>query len=239
MLPPNGWHYGGLTVSRSNSLTRKTSIDQLVADILAGAVVDNIKLKDRCDEAKREKLTAHRVSFGLRPTNEYAAEAMDQLLNGAFGLRARYCSSPEEGSIANASVCRAIAKAILAQQIGAGDDISERALFIMPNALGESLAKSSAKVWFDAPTDKRGVESEDGEVFSEVWKQSRIDQERLTSMLPDLSPQQLKASLVKGLSVPRPLSLDVKAAFTERNGKEYVQGSKRSRAMQIHLLGWT
>ena len=217
----------------------KTSLDELVAEVLAGMVIGDIALKEPCDEAKREKLIAHRISFVLRPVNETASRAADRLLNGAYGLRAHYCNSSEEGTEANGAICRALAEAIQKGTIRTDGDISGQQVTAHADAIGESLTKSSAKVWFDAPTDRRAARFDDGEVLSDVWAQSRKDPKRVESALPKMSPQQIGVSLAKGPSVPQPIALDVKAAFIAPNGMEYVPASKKTRALQIHLMGWT
>jgi len=175
MLPPHGWQYQRMDKSRSELLMRVASLDQLVAEILAGGIIEEIRLKELCDEAKREGRIAHRVTFSLRPINEAACVAADRLLNGAFGLRAHYCCSPEEGSNATSVVCRSLSDAVLTRSAGSSCQISGEQLHPLADALGESLLKSSAKVWFDPPTDKRPGRFEDGEVFSDVWARSRVD----------------------------------------------------------------
>lgn len=239
MLPSRGWQYQHVDRSRSKLLMRAGSVDQLAAEVLAGVFIDDIRLREPCDEAKREKVIAHRVTFSLRPISEAASEAADRLLNGAHGLRAHYCYSPEEGSDANRAVCRSIMDAIQARTITSIRTITEQEYRALVDALGESLALSSAKVWFDPATDKRAVKLEDGEVVSDLWRQSRADPKGVEFALPGLSAQQIEASVAKGRSVPRPLALDVKAAFTEPDGAEYIPASKRTRPLQIHLMGWT
>jgi hypothetical protein len=239
MLPPPGWRYQHIDRSRSELLTRTASLEHLAAEVLAGVVIDDIRLREPCDEAKREKLIAHRVSFSLRPVNEAASEAADRLLNGAYGLRAHYCYSPEEGSNANRSVCLSLVDALQGRTIRWNSTIPEQEYDALLDALGESLAKSSAKIWFDPPTDKRPPRFEDGEIISDIWDQSRVDRKRVELALPELSAQQIEASLAKGRSAPRPLALDVKAAFTGLDGVEYIPASKKTRPLQIHLMGWT
>lgn len=213
---------------------RTASLDQLVAEILTDMVFENLKLKEPCDEAQRKGLHAQRFSFSLRPTSQAACDAIDSLLNGAYGLRAHYCHSPEEGGSANSAVCHALAEAIQGLTISAGGNIFE-----LPGELLKSLEKASAKIWFDDETDKRGVLIEDGELFSDTWIQSREDPQRVKLKLGELSAQQIETSLAKGRSMPKPLALTVKTAFTEPNGLEYIPASKESRSLQIHLMGWT
>jgi hypothetical protein len=239
MLPPRGWQYQHIDRSRSELLMRTASLEQLAAEVFAGVVIDDIRLREPCDEAKREKLIAHRVTFSLRPVNEAASEAADRLLNGAYGLRAHYCYSPEEGSNANRTVCHSLVDAIQARTIRSNSTIPGQEYRALLDALGGSLAKSSAKIWFDPPTDKRPPKLEDGEIVSDIWGQSRVDRKRVELALPELSAQQIEASLAKGRSVPRPLALDVKAAFTGPGGVEYIPVSKKTRSVQIHLMGWT
>jgi hypothetical protein len=235
----HGWHYKNIDQARSELLMREATIDLLVVDVLEGVVIEGIDLKEPCNEAKRAGVVASRISFRLRPVSEAASDALDRLLNGSYGLRARYCHSPEDGSNANSVVCRALAQTIRARSIGLHSSVPEQQLLLLSDVLGESFAKPSAKIWFDAPTDKRPTTVDDGEVFSDIWNQSRSDPKRVESALPELSPQQVQMSLSKGRSVPRPLAVDIKATFTEPNGVEYVTVGKRSRPLQLHLMGWT
>lgn len=233
---PSGWQYQGVDLGRSQYLMRWASPDPLVTEVLAGAVIDRFKPREPCNEAKLHKRTAHRITFSLRLIKPAALEAADCLLNGAYGLRAQYCHSPEAGSDANRTICRALASAIRTRVIRTNGIVSEQEFFALSDALCESLAMPSAKVWFD---EKTGISPEDGEVISDVWSESRANPERVEKELPELSAQQVAAAIAQGRSVPRPLVLDVKAAFVEPNGCEYVALSKRNRPKQIHLMGWT
>lgn len=238
ILPPRGWQYRRMDERRAEMLMRKNSLGQLVAEIVAGVVLGDILLKEPCGEAKRQRRIAHRVSFVLHPLNEAGVTAADRLLNGAYGLRAHYCNSPDEGAMANQVVCEALANAIQKRTIRTNPESAQH-LDALIDTVGDSLAKLSAKLWFDVLTDKRPPSTEDGEVLSETWAQSRQDPEAVKRALSELSPQQIEWSLAKGWSVPRPWALDVKAAFTEPNGMEYLPLSKKRRSLQIHLMGWT
>jgi hypothetical protein len=192
-----------------------------------------------CDEAKLDKVIADRVSFHLQPNSPNAHDALDGLLNGAFGLRARYCLSPEQGSRATAFVCNAIAAAVLERKIGYVSGESNPQLTALAQAIVRSLLRPSAKVWFDPFTDKRAAILDEGHVLSAIWDRSRRQPALVEAALSDLSPQQIEASLAKGRTVPRPALLDVKGAFVTAEGSEYIPRSKRTRALQIHLMGWT
>ena len=91
--------------------------------------------------------------------------------------------------------------------------VSNPQVTMLARAMVHSLSSSSAKVWFDPPTDKRVAALDDGYVVSAIWDRSRCQPARVQAALADLSPQQIEASLAKGRTVPLPTLLDVKAAF--------------------------
>ncbi len=239
MLPPDGWQYSDLTPSRHQTLQEQLPLECLIGDMLAHSALCGVDVCEPCDEAKLEKVFANRVSFQLQPNTSSAHDALDRLLNGAFGLRARYCLSPEEGSCATAFVCGAIADAILERKIGLVRGVSNLQLTALAQAMVHSLLRPSAKVWFDPPTDKRAAALDDGHVLSAIWDRSRRQPPLVEAALADLSPQQIEASLAKGRTVPLPALLDVKGAFVTAEGSEYIPRSKRTRALQIHLMVWT
>lgn len=239
MLPPDGWRYTHLAESRLHILVEQLSLERLIGDVLAHSDLCGVDVREPCDEAKRDKVIANRVVFRLQPRNRSACDALDRLLNGAFGLRARYCLSPEEGSHATGFVCREIAGAIVERNIGVASGVPKEQIAALTQAVGYSLCQPSAKVWFDGPVDKCAADLNDGHLFSAIWDQSRREPALVEAALPCLSPQQIGASLAKGRTVPMPTALDVKGGFATAEGTEYVPRSKRMRALQIHLMGWT
>jgi hypothetical protein len=220
-------------------LEEQQPLGVLVGDLLAHSDLCGIEVREPCDEAKLEKVVANRVSFQLQPRSANGRDALDRLLNGASGLRARYCLSAEEGRRANAFVCREVADAIRDWRIAFASGVSNDEAAALTQAMRSSLNKPSAKVWFDRPTDKRAAAFSDGRVSSEIWDQSRRQPELVRSALPSLSPQQIEVSMAKGGTVPLPGFLNIKGAFVTAEGAEYVPASKRTRALQIHLMGWT
>lgn len=239
MLPPDGWQYSHLAPSRRQSLLEQLPLERLISDVLAHSDLCGVEPHESCDEAKLDKVAASRVNFQLQPNTSSAHDALDRLLNGAFGLRARYCLSPEEGSCATAFVCSSIADAILERKIGLVSGVSNPQVTALGQAMVHSLARPSAKVWFDPPTDKRAAALDDGHVLSAIWNRSRHQPTLVEVALAHLSRQQIEASLAKGQTVPLPALQDVKGAFVTAEGSEYVPRSKRTRALQIHLMGWT
>lgn len=239
ILPPRAWRYTALTHSRREALEEPLSLGHLVSALLAHSTLSGIDVRERCDEAKLQRVVANRVGFQVRPTTNNARDALDRLLNGAYGLRASYCVSPEEGIRATTFVCREIAVAIRKRSIGLASGVSNDDVAALNQAMKPSLTHPSAKAWFDPPTDKRAVTLDDGHLSSAVWDRSRHLPEVVQTALPDLSPQQITVALAKGQSVPLPAFLDIKGAFVTGGGTEYVPESKRTRALQIHLMGWT
>lgn len=220
MLPPPAWLYTDLTHCRRQTLEKQLPLGRLVGDLLAHSDLCGIEVREPCDEAKLDKVVANRVSFQLQPRTAKARDALDRLLNGAFGLRARYCVSSEEGSRATAFVCREVAGAIRERRIGLANGVSNDEVTALTQVMAPSLNQPSAKVWFDPPTDKRASTVDDGHVFSAIWDQSRRQPEFVQTALPGLSPQQIEVSMAKGRTVPLPAFLDIKGAFVTAEGTE-------------------
>src|SRR6266540_405118 len=227
MLPPDGWQYKQVARSRLQSLLDEVSIEELIRDVLAGSELCHVDAAEPCDEAKRDKVIAHRVSFQLQPSDSSARVGIDCLLNGGYGLRARHCHSPEEGSRANAIVCREITEAIRNLNIRLANDVSGKDLETLAQAIAISLRHPSAKVWFDAATDKRAATADDGEVSSAIWDRMRREPKLIEAAIPCLSQGQIAFSLAKGRTVPLPAALDINGAFIRLDGTEYVAKSKR------------
>ena len=97
----------------------------------------------------------------------------------------------------------------------------------------------SAKVWFDPTTDWRRVAAADGHVTATTWYRNHRQPQLVREALPCLSAQQIEFSLSKGATVSLPAFLDIKGAFVTADGTEHVAVSKRTRAIQIHFMGWT
>jgi len=65
----------------------------------------------RAAESLEAGPSAHRVSFDLVSTvHDSDDPAMDRLMNGAYGIRARYGCSPEAGDVATQAACRVVAE---------------------------------------------------------------------------------------------------------------------------------
>ena len=189
---------------------------------------------DPCDECKPNRLPpAHRVALELGGVCAPSSRrAFDRLLNGAYGLRARYALSAAYGQEATAQACRAIWDAVARGQLRTECDLT------LDNQV--SLYKTSAKVWFGSVSDKAGVSVEHAAVTCECWEDSRAaDVNILRSKLEgSLDLQGINIGCER-VALRIPMRLDVKGAFVCDDGTEYVAISKRTRSLQLHLLGWT
>ena len=110
--------------------------------------------------------------------------------------------------------------------------------------MNPSLLLPSAKVWFGRKVDRAPASFCEGELDCARWIESRTKNpnsilDSLSSNDFDLTMQQIEYSLCKGRTMPTTGSLDIKGAFVTDNLDEYVTLNKRTRALQIHLLGWT
>lgn len=244
-LPPTGWVYRGISAERQDSLSEETNLESLIEEIQSNVVISFLELREPCSESKELKgQESYRVCLELRSTRcQKHDRALDQLLNGAFGLRARYAIDPHQGSLATTRVCRSVAECISANRIPVSADYSHLA-----ESLGEhcenSLYLPSAKAWFGRSEDRSGASSENGEVECQLWSQCRSEdiqeiQRRLSSGDYCLTRHQIESKLLKGRTIPKPSSLSIKGAFVSDSGEEYITLDKQSRSLQIHLLGWS
>lgn len=231
------WRYRRLGNERLELLSKQVSIGFLVDLLLANSRLAELDPEERCEE--RAGRGSRRVKFALLPEGSTATDALDQLLNGAFGLRATYAASAELGASANQEICRSVASAFLENRIRTSEPL--RLLEILHSAIACSLSFPTAKVWFDAVTDRSSasVLLEQGEVECSAWKPVPDDETEALALQLGIGVQQLEETASKGRSVPRPRALDVKGAFIFANGDEYQAQSKRQRPYQIHRLGWT
>jgi hypothetical protein len=165
-------------------------------------------------------------------------EAADYLMNGVSGLRATYASDHVVGSRVNSAVCQVIADAILDSRIKISRGTPNSVRETLRECVATSMSKLSAKVWYDSDTDKSSPDIQLGTVSCSVWEANWIQFRGLAERL-GLTDQQLQVSISKGKTVPRPRKLDVKGAFVYSDEQEYVALSKRTRPLQIHLVGWT
>lgn len=233
-LPPPGWRYENMLASRQAHLFQRVGLMDQVADVIRVCRITKFEPRDPCDECKPNRLPpAHRVALELGAYAPSSRRAFDRLLNGAYGLRARYALSAAYGQEATAQACRAIWDAVARGQLRTECDLT------LDNQV--SLYKTSAKVWFGSVSDKAGVSVEHAAVTCECWEDSRAaDVNILRSKLEgSLDLQGIEYRLRKGSTAPIPMRLDVKGAFVCDDGTEYVAISKRTRSLQLHLLGWT
>lgn len=243
---PAGWRYANAEKERVEILDKPASIAALIAQIIAGSIVDRVMPRDGCNEREGKKCGAQRVWFALTPRNNATVDAIDQLLNGRFGLRAHYARDACAGDESTSEVCTAIADALVANRIPFVHTCSGVDRRDLQDRARLSLLMKSAKIWFDSDTDTRAVLREDAELTCDRWLDSRrTRRSELADLLATdrqygrLAEQQIAAKLIKGATAPLPRFLDVKGAFICADGREYVPINKRRRADQIHLLGWT
>jgi hypothetical protein len=233
-LPPPGWRYENMLASRQVHLFQRVGLVDQVTDVIRACRITKFEPRDPCDECKLNRLPpAHRVTLESGACAPSSRRAFDRLLNGAYGLRARYALSAAYGQEATAQACRAIWDAVTRGQLR-----TECGLVLDHP---DSLCKTSAKVWFDSTVDKAAVHVEHAAVTCECWADSRaMDANILRSKFEgSLDLPGIQYRLRKGCTAPIPTRLDVKGAFVCDDGTEYVAISKRTRSLQLHLLGWT
>lgn len=234
-----GWTYSEVEEPRLGRLLSPARIDVVVGEILANSRVSALNTNEPCDEPDGKKRKARRIVFSLEPLSEKACIAMDWLLNGAGGLRASYAADAESGVAANRTICLAIADALEAERLPIDPRYNAKTKAAFRAGIRAALCRDSAKVWYDSPTDKAtGVSVLDGQIECAAWREGRQRADQLPEML-ELSPGQVSVARLKGRYVPRPRALDCKGAFLDPNEEVYVPASKRTRAHQIHLLGWS
>jgi len=222
-----------MPASRQAHLLQRVTLANQVTDVIRACRITKFDLRDPCDECRVNRLPpAHRVTLELGASAPSNRRAFDRLLNGAYGLRARYALSPAYGQEASAQVCRGIWDAIAGGLLRAQCDLVEG---------HASLCETSAKIWFDSTVDKADANADLVTVTCERWRDScSTDVNILLSQFEgSLDLQGIEYRMRKGRTAPTPMRLDVKGAFVRNDGREYVAISKRTRSLQLHLLGWT
>ena len=236
-MPPDGWKYERIEVTRLDWLLAPASLDAIVEEIVQSSCLTEVVLDSPCWE--RDGKGTARIEFILWPLSNATTIAMDRLLNGAYGLRALHASDPQAGADANTAVCLAVAAAIEAERIAFDECCETHVRASLRAGIQASLSHASAKIWFDGPTDRAAGDSvSHGMVDCAVWQAGRREIDRLPERLA-LSRQQVEAAILKGTCVPKPLALNVEGAFLTHSGEAYTPIAKRARPMQIHMMGWS
>jgi len=107
--------------------------------------------------------------------------------------------------------------------------------------LQRSLASPFAKVWFPPDVDEAGARPEAGTVSCAVWKNARAHRDDVVKAISKrgtiADDQFIVESMQKGECVPVAGALAVIGAFV--GDRVYIPLKKRTRAEQIHLMGWS
>jgi hypothetical protein len=219
------WDTSHLPEERQGHLEAGLSFEEIIAEIVADAVVQSATIKTYRDPPKEPKgaKEARQVCFvlGVQP------RSCDLLYNSRDGLRARYWQSPDIGFHATRHMLNALAPKLIAY---CGDRAPTVERYARPMALEEipaSLAALSAKAW-PSETDVNGQRStptdDPHQVIVPRWAQN----ETLPGSRGDLWRW-----------CPTDRDLDIKGALLDPTGREHIPEGKRDRSCQIHHYGFT
>lgn len=220
-------------------LRRPVPLESLVATIVGECLVDEVKPNEPCGDRKGKG--SHRVEFTPLPDTDRAVDAIDQLLNGASGLRSRYAIDADLGEAANLRVCEAIANGIANGRVRYFAAVAEGGRLALIEKVARSLHGASAKFWYDDATDRETATDALLQRGTVEWAAPAplvTDHARLAHYL-GLEEQQTAGSARRGGAAPHPTSLTVKGAFVWDDGEEFVVESKKTRSQRLHRLHWT
>lgn len=210
------WRYEGVSEERLRYLNASVSFEEILARIDREGTVRSAKIDPGRDSD---------VQGGIRPIFEVSVtrETSDLFFNGPDGYRGKYWQGTEIGQVANRQVIEILTPRLLAHPKDKFKIIAPARMMALPE-LEKSLQLPSAKVWIGAEIES--IANATGELIVRRWRQNQ-----LSGKLPQ------SAALAS-----RPMMseiLDVKGAFLTGEGIELVQLSKKDRANQIHLGGWS
>src|SRR5262245_47383921 len=223
--PPAPPQYRGMPVVRAVRLARTDPLGSLLEVIVTGSHLENVQTADPCPHP--DGRGAHRVAFALRPDNESAVDAIDQLLNGEGGLRSRYVVDPTVGETANHLVCDSLAFDILGDRIPFAPADEDERLHLM-DKVRPSLVLPSAKVWYGDEIDRTGtVELLKGGLIE--WATPPPPESEYERLARELSLDVVRVAefIRRGCAAPRPETLSVKGAYVWDDGRTFVVPPKR------------
>ncbi len=159
---------------------------------------------------------------------------LDQLLNGAYGIRARFASSASDGKAATQLFCCAVADAFASNRLQWNGDKA---------FLDRSLRLPSAKVWYPTEIDNPTDDPDPGSVTCTLWTNAEPNAVFDAISTPTWNAgdkYRFSYQLGSGRRMPKLAALNVKGAWIEpEDGTEFVTPDKVTRAEQIHLIGWS
>ena len=207
------WEYShAVSDDRQRALLRPPSFESIGVSI-AKTMRVLCRHPDRCDEAEGY----HRVVY----CTAVDRPLFDLFFNSANGYRAWYFRSPAEGVAMNGRLLGTLTPVLLAFK---SDDR------IDPKMVQASLSAGSAKAWL-AEVGKGSCEHCDGE-----WHTAQND---FAEILNDRWELSSVPDARNGRKAPFLTMIRVVGGFVNPTSEEYVPERKRSRAKDIHEVGWS
>jgi hypothetical protein len=203
--------------SDSVSEERRTKLSQLSSFDDVVEYVASCKIKYYTEELAEavELKGCSRASFLL----QVKASTYDAFFNSAVGYRAQYCSSV--GDAANRRLIEKLRDNLLefaSKRVANGFDIG---------LVKASLEGDQAKIWVLEDVGTQARASLNIEILYKPWVDVAMTLETETDRLS-----------WRGVLAPTGRHLEVKGGWFDKNGRQFIDDSKRDRPEKIHRYGY-
>lgn len=209
------WDVSRLEHWRQAYLNNGRSFEEIVDSIIAEAVLERATVEPYRTAPCNESGKARQVCFLIR----IKPQTYDLFYNSADGLRGRYWQNPQWGDLATNYLIDALKPLLLKSVEDYGPDFE-----MSVRNVEDSLDAASAKVWVYEGNGSK-ISSQGGpQIVVPRWAQN---ESKLGS-----KGQQWRWS-------PCDDQIEIKGALIDPEGIEHIPESKRDRANQIYMFGFT
>jgi len=166
-----------------------------------------------------------RVVYGI----QVKSELFDLFFNSSSGYRAAYFRSPGEGINANATFFMVITPKLIGSSLSSNRGLDS-------DFIKQSLLTPSAKVWLAEHTKE--IEKDCVGCKGE-WSSGSIGDKDGPEILNGVWERSDRVKAKWGCKAPFLTKLRLMGAFLDDEFNEWIPVDKRSRAKEIHELGWS
>lgn len=213
------WNTEDLPPDRLQYLEGGYSFEDITNLISEGARVVSVQVRPFETFADSNEKTARQVVFRCRVVGRIC----DLFFNSRDGLRGRYWQSPKIGSDANAALIHALLPKLIAATGEMTVHYARGAAEMNEADISKSLTATSSKIW---PCE-----------FDEQGLRSLPIGDRSLRIARWITNESRKPTRWRW--APNDRDLEVKGALIDVHGKEHIPESKKDRAEQIYLYGFT
>lgn len=221
-------------VTRRGAHATGASFDDVIAALLGTAAGFSYRAKRGCREAKGH--TRPEFFFSVQP------DVFDLFFNSRSGYRAQFCGDHRVGAAQNGKLIRGFEQRLLAVAVSSGAGVTSPGFSLQQ--IRSALSLPSAKVWMDeydadSTLNKSSVDAESLIAINiPHWvKTARTVSDQVRR---GQSPNRSKEKALLGIQAPEGRRLVVFGAWlSDSTGQEYVVPSKRYRAKEIRLYGFS